>query len=401
MAHPTALAPPVPDPQPAPLPSAADVVVVGGGVIGASIAFHLAEADAGRVLLLERDLPASGSSGKPLGGVRAQFSDPLNIRLGLRSLDAWRDFARRPGADIGLDTVGYLFLLGSEAERDTFTAGVEIQNAHGVPSRIITPRAARDLCPYIDPSTLVAAAFSPTDGYATPAAAVTGYLRAARRLGALVRTRCPVTAIDTADGHLTAVRTPHGTVRTRTVICCAGAWSGAVGALAGVTLPVTPLRRQIAFTGPLRPRPPRIPFTLDYGSTLYFHNDGADGLLLGLSDPAQQPGYEREFSREWLTPFRAAAARRAPELAGAPITGGWAGLYEMTPDRNALIGEAPHPGRFLYATGFSGHGFLQAPAVGEIVRDLYLRREPFLDVGPLAATRFDGHRATRPEAHII
>ncbi|MFB6603083.1 NAD(P)/FAD-dependent oxidoreductase [Streptomyces noursei] len=401
MAHPTAPAHPVPDPQPTPLPDAADVVVVGGGVIGASIAFHLAEAAVGRVLLLERDLPASGSSGKPLGGVRAQFSDPLNIRLGRRSLDAWRDFARRPGADIALHSVGYLFLLGDEAERDTFAAGVEVQHAHGVPSRLITPRAARDLCPYVDPRTLVAAAFSPTDGYATPKAAVTGYLRAARRLGATVRTRCPVTAIDTADGHLTAVRTPHGTVRTPTVICCAGAWSAAVGALAGVTLPVTPLRRQIAFTGPLRPRPPRIPFTLDYASTLYFHNDGADGLLLGLSDPDQQPGYEREFSREWLTPFRAAAARRVPDLAGVPITGGWAGLYEMTPDRNALIGEAPHPGRFLYATGFSGHGFLQAPAVGEIVRDLYLHREPFLDVGPLAATRFDDHRAVRPEAHII
>ncbi|MYT28821.1 MULTISPECIES: FAD-binding oxidoreductase [unclassified Streptomyces] len=402
MAHSTASAPSLPDPQPAPLPVSADVVIIGGGVIGASIAFHLAEADAGRVLLLERDLPAGGSSGKPLGGVRAQFSDPLNIRLGLRSLDAWRDFARRPGADIGLQTVGYLFLLGDETARDTFAAGIELQNAHGVPSRLITPHAARDLCPYVDPGTLVAAAFSPTDGYATPKAAVTGYLRAARRLGATVRTRCPVIAIDTADGSVQAVRTPHGTVRTRTVICCAGAWSGEVGALAGVALPVTPLRRQIAFTGPLRPRPPRIPFTLDYASTLYFHNDGADGLLLGLSDPAQPPGYDREFSREWLAPFRAAAARRAPALAGLPVTGGWAGLYEMTPDRNALIGEAPHPGRFLYATGFSGHGFLQAPAVGELVRDLYLRREPFLDIGPLAATRFDGrHAATRPEAHII
>ncbi|WP_274917243.1 NAD(P)/FAD-dependent oxidoreductase [Streptomyces sp. WZ-12] len=401
MVHPTTSAPPVTDPPPAPLPASVDVVVIGGGVIGASIAFHLAEADAGRVLLLERDLPASGSSGKPLGGVRAQFSDPLNIRLGQRSLDAWRDFARRPGADVGLDPVGYLFLLGSEAERDTFTRGMEIQHAHGVPSRMITPRAAQDLCPYLDPTTLVAAAFSPTDGYATPKAAVAGYLRAARRLGATVRTRCPVTAIDVTDGHLQAVRTPHGTVRARTVICCAGAWSGQVAALAGVALPVTPLRRQIAFTGPLRPRPPRIPFTLDYASALYFHNDGADGLLLGLSDPAQPPGFDREFSREWLAPFRTAAARRAPELAEVPITGGWAGLYEMTPDRNALIGEAPHPGRFLYATGFSGHGFLQAPAVGELVRDLYLHREPFLDIGPLAASRFEGRPAARPEAHII
>ncbi|MFH8683753.1 NAD(P)/FAD-dependent oxidoreductase [Streptomyces lydicus] len=387
---------------PAPLPEQADVVIIGGGVIGASIAFHLAEAGVARVLLLERDHPASGSSGKPLGGVRAQFSDPLNIRLGLRSLDAWRDFARRPGADVGLTPVGYLFLLGDDRELATFTEGVHTQNAHGVPSRLLTPRAAHDLCPYLDPAGIVAAAWSPTDGYALPGAAVTGYLRAARRLGATVRSHCPVTALDTADGALRAVRTPHGTVRTDTVICCAGAWSGAIGAMAGVDLPVTPLRRQIAFTGPLHPAPPRIPFTLDFDSTLYFHDDGAGGLLMGFSDPRQQPGFGRDFTREWLDPFRAAAARRAPELARLPVVGGWAGLYEMTPDRNALIGEAARPGRFLYATGFSGHGFLQAPAVGELVRDLYLGREPFLDIGPLAATRFDGEApAARPEAHII
>ncbi|MGW8400978.1 NAD(P)/FAD-dependent oxidoreductase [Streptomyces lydicus] len=387
---------------PAPLPEHADVVIIGGGVIGASIAFHLAEAGVARVLLLERDHPASGSSGKPLGGVRAQFSDPLNIRLGLRSLDAWRDFARRPGAEIGLTPVGYLFLLGDDRELAIFTEGIRTQNAHGVPSRLLTPRAAHDLCPYLDPAGIVAAAYSPTDGYALPGAAVTGYLRAARRLGATVRSHCPVTALDTADGALRAVRTPHGTVRTDTVICCAGAWSGAIGALAGVDLPVTPLRRQIAFTGPLRPAPPRIPFTLDFDSTLYFHDDGAGGLLMGFSDPRQQPGFGRDFTREWLEPFRAAAARRAPELARLPVVGGWAGLYEMTPDRTALIGEAARPGRFLYATGFSGHGFLQAPAVGELVRDLYLGREPFLDIRPLAATRFDGGApAARPEAHII
>lgn len=386
-----------------PLPERADVVIVGGGVIGASIAFHLAEAGVGRVLLLERDRPASGSSGKPIGGVRAQFSDPLNIRLGLRSLAAWRDFTRRPGADIGLTTVGYLFLLADDRELAVFTEGVETQNRHGVPSRIVGPRAARELCPYVDPRGIVAAAYSPTDGHALPRAAVAGYLRAARRLGATVRTRCPVTAVDTADGEIRAVHTPHGTVRTSTVICCAGAWSGAVGALAGVALPVTPLRRQIAFTGPLHPAPPRIPFTLDFGSTLYFHNDGAGGLLMGLSDPRQPPGFGREFSREWLAPLRTAAARRAPDLARLPVVDGWAGLYEMTPDRNALIGEAGRPGRFLYATGFSGHGFLQAPAVGELVRDLYLGREPFLDIGPLAATRFDDGAppAARPEAHII
>ncbi|MFD7664322.1 NAD(P)/FAD-dependent oxidoreductase [Streptomyces sp. NPDC059788] len=401
----------------APLPERADVVIIGGGVLGASIAFHLAEAGVTGVLLLERDRPAAGSSGKPIGGVRAQFSDPLNIRIGRRSLEAWRAFGERPGADIGFESAGYLFLLGDDAELALFEEGVAAQNALGVPSRITGPAEAAALCPYLDPDSIVAAAHCPTDGYALPGAAVTGYLRAAVRRGAAVRTHCPVTAIDTEGGALEAVRTPRGTVRTTTVICCAGAWSAEVGAMAGVRLPVTPLRRQIAFTGPLDAPPPRIPFTLDFTSTAYFHNDGAGGLLLGMSDPRQEPGFGREFSREWLAPFREAAGRRAPALADMPVAHGWAGLYETTPDNNALIGEAADVPRFLYATGFSGHGFLQAPAVGELVRDLYLRREPFLDIGPLAATRFDGRAAdaaegsagrgspgrggARPEAHII
>ncbi|MFF4603403.1 NAD(P)/FAD-dependent oxidoreductase [Streptomyces sp. NPDC001339] len=382
------------------LPEAADVVIVGGGVIGASIAFHLAEAGAGKVLLLERDRPGSGSSGKPIGGVRAQFSDPVNIRLGRRSLEAWRDFARRPGADIGLESAGYLFLHGDAEQAAVFERSIAVQRELGVPSRLVTPREAYGLCPLIDPGGIVAGAYSPGDGWALPAAAVAGYLGAARRYGATVRGDCPVTAVDTTDGTVRAVRTPHGAVRTRTVICCAGAWSAAVGAMAGVSLPVTPLRRQVAFTGPLWPAPPRIPFTLDPDSTFYFHNDGAGGLLLGMSDPRQEPGFGREFTREWLEPFRAAARRRAPALSELPVTGGWAGLYEMTPDHNALIGEADGISRFLYATGFSGHGFLQAPAVGETVRDLYLGTTPAVDVAPLTAARFAGHRS-RPETHVI
>ncbi|MER6996055.1 FAD-binding oxidoreductase [Streptomyces sp. NPDC000410] len=381
----------------------AQVVIIGGGVMGASIAFHLAEAGVRDILLLERDDPASGSSGKPIGGVRAQFSDPLNIRLGQRSLRAWRSFAARPGADVGLRSVGYLFLLTRDKDVAAFREASLTQRELGVDSRIIGPREAHALCPYVDPASIVAAAYSPDDGYALPKAAVDGYLRAARGLGVTVRTHCAVTAIETDGGAVRAVRTTAGTVRTGSVICAAGAWSGAIGAMAGVRLPVTPLRRQIALTGPLTPPPPRIPFTLDFDSTLYFHDDGAGGLVLGLSDPRQEPGFGREFSKEWLEPFRAAAARLAPALADLePASGGWAGLYEMTPDRNALIGEAPDVGRFLYATGFSGHGFLQAPAVGEIVRDLWLGREPFIDVGPLAATRFEkAAAAVRPEAHII
>lgn len=333
--------------------------------------------------------------------MRAQFSDPLNIEIGARSLRAYQDFARRPGADIDLRQVGYLFLLAEQQQAAAFESAVATQRELGVPSRMISPARARALCPYLDTGELVAGAFCGTDGHARPGAVVHGYLRAARELGTRVRTHCAVTGIETSGERITAVRTSAGTVRTGAVICTAGAWSGSVGSMASVRLPVRPLRRQVAFTEPVSPPPPRIPFTIDFSSTAYFHNAG-DGLLLGLSDPAQPEGFDTRYTEEWLPLFREVARRRAPEIAELPVTGGWAGLYELTPDHNALIGEAPSVHRFLYATGFSGHGFLQAPAVGEIVRDLYLGRTPPVDVTALTANRFaPGATTIRPEAHIV
>lgn len=382
-----------------PVPGSAEVVVVGGGVMGAAVAFHLAETGVD-VLLVERDELASGSSGKPLGGVRAQFSDPLNVALGAHSLRAYQDFGERPGADIGLEQVGYLFLLRTDAEVELFTASVAMQNAHGVPSRIIGPDEVQRLCPYVDPTRYVAAAYSPEDGFARPAAVVEGYVTAAERLGAHVRTGCDVTRIGTSGPRITDVRTTRGTVRTGTVVCCAGAWSQRVGALVGVDLPVEPLRRQIAFSPPLDPTPPRIPFTIDYGTTFYFHNAG-DGLAVGIAEPDQDVGFAAAYDDEpLLAALRDAAATCAPALQGVPLDHGWAGLYEMTPDHNALIGEAPGVNRFLYATGFSGHGFLQAPAVGEVVRDLVLGSTPFLDVTAFRAERF-AQAALLTEANII
>ncbi|WP_306336552.1 FAD-binding oxidoreductase [Streptomyces sp. KL118A] len=382
------------------VPSTADVVIVGGGVMGASIAFHLAEAGVRDIVVVERGELAGGSSGKPIGGVRAQFSDPLNIELGHRSLRAFRDFPRRPGADIGLDIVGYLFLLTDPVQAADFEAAVRTQNALGVPSRMIGPPQARALCPYLSTDGLVAAAHSPADGHARPALVVRGYARAAARTGTVFATRTAVTGMDVTGDRVTAVHTDRGPVSCATVVCAAGAWSARIGAMAGVELPVRPLRRQLAFTAPLVPAAPRIPFTIDFASSAYFHNSD-DGLLLGLADPAQAEGFDTTWTPGWLELFREVARRRAPALAEMETSGGWAGLYEITPDHNALIGRSAAPVNFLYATGFSGHGFLQAPAVGEIVRDLYLERRPCVDVGPLGAERFHAGSASRPEAHVV
>ncbi|OQR62596.1 sarcosine oxidase subunit beta [Streptomyces maremycinicus] len=377
----------------------ASVVVIGGGVMGTSIAYHLAAAGVRDVLLVERDELAAGSTSKAAGGVRAQFSDELNIQLGARSLESFGRFEEETGYDIGLHRVGYLFLLSTPEEVASFEAGVRLQNALGVPSRMIDPAEARRLSPLIRTDGLLAAAFSPDDGHCTPETVVHGYAAAARRHGARILRHTAVTGIERRGATITAVRTTLGRVATDTVVCAAGAWSRAVGAMAGVELPVQPLRRQIAVTEAVPGLPPDLPMTIDFTSSLYFHGEGP-GLLVGMSDPDERPGFATDTHDRWIPRLAAAMERRAPALLDLRRTGGWAGLYEVTPDHNALIGEASSVSRFLYATGFSGHGFLQGPAVGEVVRDLCLGRVPFVDVTPLSADRFAAD-APRPEANRV
>jgi glycine/D-amino acid oxidase-like deaminating enzyme len=379
------------------VPEQAEVVIVGGGVMGTSIAFHLAEAGVGDVVLLERDRLGSGSSAKPLGGVRATFSDPGNIRLGLRSLEAFERFGERFGIDIGLRQVGYLFLCRTDAELAEVERSTAVQRELGGSARMVSPSEACKLNPLLREEALVGASFSPRDGYANPAAVVQGYRQAAEALGgATVLEHIELQGVALGSAGIEEVHTDHGTVRTGRLICAAGAWSEVVGRMVGVDLPIEPVRRQIG----LAPGSfPTVPFTLDLSTTMYLHNYER-GLLLGISNRDQQPGFDRSYSDEWRPAFDSAAQVVAPSLAGLPLESGWAGLYENTPDHNALIGASAAVPGFYYATGFSGHGFLQAPAVGEVVRDLYLERTPFMDVAAFSAERFAGSRAVH-EVHII
>jgi sarcosine oxidase, subunit beta len=359
------------------------VVIAGGGVIGTSIAFHLAEAGVEDVLLVERGELGSGSTSKGAGGVRAMFSDELNVRIALRSLEAWAAFGERPGWEIDLRRVGYLFLLSSDAEVAEFEGGVELQNRLGVPSRMVSAEEAHELSPLAGMDGVLAAAFCPLAGHATPEGAVQGYASAARAKGARVKAHTTVTAL-----RPNAVVTDAGEIETACVICAAGPWSKQIGAMAEVELPVTAERRRIGYTGPMQIDGP-VPMTIDFASGFYFHREGP-GLLFGTNDVC-------DTQDEWLERAEPILTRRAPILLDAPIAGGWWGDYEMTPDHNALIGEAAAaPGRFLYSTGFSGHGFQQAPGVGEIVRDLYLGNEPFVDVSPLSLGRGE-----RPERNVV
>ena len=372
--------------------------MVGGGVIGTSIAFHLAEAGAD-VCLLERDELASGSTSRAAGGFRAQFSDPLNVALGLRSIEAFTRFAERPGAEIDLHQVGYLFLLDREEDVAAFEHNVELQNALGVPSRLLEPEDAAVLCPIAGLDGVLAATYCPLDGHASPEAVVQGYAAGARANGATLVTGCRAAGIDVDDDRVHAVSTERGSVETEAVVCAAGVWSPELARTAGIELPVRPFLREVGFTGPIGGLPASIPLTIDFSTGFYFHREGP-GLLFGMADPDQEPGFAATTDPDWLEHVLAVAERRLPTLGDMPIAGGWKGYYEVTPDSNALIGEALEPTRLLYATGFSGHGFLQGPAVGEIVRDLVLGREPFVDVSPLSAERF-ARAAPRPERNVI
>jgi sarcosine oxidase, subunit beta len=374
------------------------VVVVGGGAIGTSIAFHLAEAGAD-VCLLERDSLSSGSTSRAAGGVRTQFSDPLNIAIGLRSIEAFERFSERPGGDIELRQVGYLFLLDRAEDVEIFERSVALQNELGVPSRVVTPEEAGPLSPLAGLEGVLAGTYCPLDGHANPESVAQGYAAGARAHGATVLTGRPATALQAEDGAVRGVVTEDGVIETGTVVVAAGVWSPELMRTAGVDLPVEPVFREVVTTAPVPDLPDAIPLTVDFTTGFYFHREGP-GLLIGMADREQPPGFDAPTDPNWIEHVIEVAARRAPAFLDMGIANGWKGYYEVTPDHNGLVGEVEGVERLLYATGFSGHGFMQAPAVGEIVRDLVLGNEPFVDVGPLSAGRFALH-ALRPEHNVI
>jgi len=385
------------------LPSQVDVVIVGGGVMGTSAAFHLAEAGVS-VLLCEKSELASGSTSKAAGGVRANFSDEFNVALGARSLDLFADFSRRPGYEIDLHRSGYLFALTKQADVELFEKSTKIHHQFNVESRMLTPSEAGKISPLLNTKDLIAASFTPHDGHCTPESVVLGYAGGAKKLGATVLTNTEVSAIKINSGEITSVVTSAGEVRTKAVMNCAGAWSPQIGSMVGLELPVTPYKRELVITEALSESfadlPANMPMTIDYSTSLYWHREGK-GLLMGFSDKSIEAGFDLKRDPQFLEKLGAIAMLRAPRLMDIGIGKGWAGLYEVTPDHNAILGEFKKVSRFFYATGFSGHGFLQGPAIGEILRDLYLNKQPFVRIDQLSADRFLSTGQLRPEYNIV
>ena len=368
------------------VPSSAEVVVVGGGVMGASAAYYLTRNGCADVVLLERETLGSGSTSRAAGGIRAQFSDELNVRIALECIARFERFADEPGGEIDFKQWGYLFVLTSADELAHFRQAVALQQSLGVPSRLLTVEEAAAIVPQLALDDVVGGTFCPIDGYATPEAVVQGYAAAAVQAGARIVQSCAATRIVVDDRGVAGVETERGTIATRRVVCAAGVWSRELAATAGLDLPVEPERRHVWLTEAGDPLPRELPLTIDFATGFYFHREG-DALLFG----------GREQTLEEIAPL---AARRLPALEELPVRTSWSGFYEMSPDHNALVGAASEPDGFLYATGFSGHGFQQGPVVGEHLAQLALGLDPAFDLSPFGVERF-ARGVERAELNVI
>lgn len=365
----------------------ADVVIAGGGVMGCALAYQLAKRNVD-VLLLERAELGSQSTGKCAGGVRQQFSTEANVRLQMMSVRMFKEFEQETSHPPDFRQLGYLFVLTRPQDVLDWQKSMEMWHRLGLKeARWVDASDASRLVPILNVEDVLGCTFCPTDGIASPADVTMGYAGAARRLGARIREGVEITGIDVASGRVQGVRTSKGEVATRVVFNCAGAWASSIGRMAGLEIPVLPYRRHIMVTGtfPLVPR--TNPMTVDFATSMYFHPEG-DGVLIGMSDREEPPGYATEVDWGFLEKVVAQAARRAPALVNAGVKTAWAGLYESTPDHQGILGPVPELEGFWCACGFSGHGFMQAPAAALLLAQLLIDKHSELDISTFGFDRF-------------
>jgi sarcosine oxidase subunit beta len=381
------------------MPSTADIVIIGGGVMGASTAYHLARRGARGVVLLEREpFFGLGATGRCAGGIRYQFATEINVRLSKLSLPMLDALEAETGQPALVRKTGYLFALTRAEDAAVFEQNVAMQRRLGVPTQWLSGDDVRRLaapCRFPD---ALAGTFNDQDGLADPNSVVMGYVNAARRLGAQCLTDVDVRGLDVAGGRIAGVITAQGAIATRTVVNAAGPWSAPVAQMAGVSVPVVPLRRQWLTTTPL-PLPAGFPFIIDFAQSLYFHPEG-EGLLTGMSNPHEPPGFDQSVDEAWELAHMDAAVQRLPLLETAGVVARMAGLYEVTPDAHPILGRTPVEGFYLVA-GFSGHGFMHGPICGQLMAEMILDGVAHtLDVSALALERF-GAQQSLQEYNVV
>lgn len=346
------------------------VVIIGAGVMGASVAYHLALRGCTDVLIVEKDAAEiSGSTARSAAGVRHQFSSVTNVLLSRYSIAKLREFDAEVGGHAELHQIGYLFLIDDPAAWAAYQRSTAMQRELGVRTELLTPEEAARIVP-LDTSGLLGATFGPDDGYCDPYGIALGYLRAAQAHGVRLLREAAVTGFDTAGGRINGVHTAQGPIACDIVVNCAGPWAGSVAALAGLHVPVKPYRRNVYMTTPFPAIPGPIPLTIDVGSGFYMRKEGAS-ILMGRSNPDEPSSFTTTVDWDWLDQVLEPGLKRFPvlETAGLAESQCWAGLYEITPDNNPILGSHPDLAGYVDASGFSGHGIMHAPATGLLISE--------------------------------
>ncbi|HUC30569.1 MAG TPA: FAD-dependent oxidoreductase [Candidatus Acidoferrum sp.] len=374
----------------------ADVVIIGGGIVGSSIAYHLTASGCRNVLVLEREsATGKGSTGKSMGGVRAQFSTPVNIQMSLYSIPFYASFEERLGYPCDYRPQGYLFCATSDRHMAYLRTNFAKQVAMGLKNvRLVEGSEVRAMFPLLRGDDIIGGSFCSTDGFVDPYSAMNGLMTWATDHGATLRKNTVVTGIVRDQRGAAGVETSAGPISTRKVVNCAGAWAAGVAQLAGVDLPVEPLRRMLVPSEPFDQFPHTAPMIIDMSNGFHFRPESR-GFLLAWNDPEETPGFKTEFDPAFVEKILVRAADRVPCFADLPVNPkrAWAGLYEMTPDHHPILGEAPNLPGFFLANGFSGHGVMHAPATGKILSDLILTgKTDLIDADLLNLARFSEDR---------
>lgn len=374
------------------LPTTADIVIIGGGVMGASAAYHLAKRGVKNIVLLEKEeFFGTGATGRCAGGVRYQFSTEINVRLSQESLPMIERFKEEIGQDVNYRQCGYLLIATNERDAAAFQRNVEMQNRLGVPTQLLSGDDVRARLPQMKFDDAIVGTFNQKDGIVDPNGVVMGYILAAQKMGVQAISKAEVTGITVSGGEVRAVQTSLGEVQTRMVLNAAGPWSGLIGQMAGAPLPIVPLRRQMFTTTPLPEVPADFPFVIDFAKSLYFHREG-EGLLIGMSNQNEKPGFDQNVDDDFELVNLEAAIERMPLVEKASRASHWAGLYEVTPDAHPIYGGTDVKG-FTVCTGFSGHGFMHGPVSGKLMSEYILDgRFSTLDVSMLDLKRFEEGR---------
>jgi sarcosine oxidase subunit beta len=379
----------------------AEVAIVGGGVIGASVAYHLSVRGVRNVVVFEREEAlGTGSTGKCAGGVRLEFSNPANVAMSRLSLAQLKRFEEEMGTPIDFRQNGYLFVLSDESQLGTFRDNASRLRELGVPVEVLTPEEARRLVPEMAIDDLAGATFGSEDGITNPHALVQGYAKKAKELGVRFCTSVAVGAMEVFAGRVQALFAGGERWDVDAVVNAAGPWAARVGEMVGVEIPVEPYRRMVFVTAPLAWIPDSFPMLIDWGTGVYMHKESG-GMLMGESDRDEPPSFNQRVDWDFLARVSEHATRRIPLLAEAEIRNGWAGLYETTPDHNAILGVLPGLENFVCANGFSGHGMMHAPAVGLSIAELLTEgASRSVDLAPYSIERFQD-RKTEPELNVI